>query len=318
VRIVSLLPAATEIVAALGLAESLVGVSHECNYPPEVNRKPRVTRCEIYGKGLGSAAVDSWVNETLASKKALYTIDEPLLSRLRPDVIVTQQLCDVCAIDYASVVTLASSLPRKPQIVNLSPAALADIFDDIRRVAAALQVSPGGEALVASLVERLNAVKSRVSQASSRPRCVHMEWIDPPFCAGHWNPELVEIAGGVDPVGRKGAPSVQVAWERIVEAQPEILLLACCGYEVERTLADVRILQNYPLWDSLPAVRNDRVYAVNGSAYFSRPGPRVISSLEILAQIIHPELFPTRFPRGEVAKVKAREQTFPEGEVLPG
>ena len=317
-RVVSLLPAATEIVAALGLAESLVGVSHECNYPPEVNRKPRVTRCEIYGKGLSSAAVDSWVNETLVSKKPLYTIDEPLLTRLQPDIIVTQQLCDVCAVDYASVVRIASSLPRKPEIVNLSPAALADIFNDIRRVAAALHVAPRGEALVASLLGRLDAVKSRVSLASSRPRCVQIEWIDPPFCAGHWNPELVEIAGGVDPVGRKGAPSVQIAWERIAEVQPEILVLACCGYEVERTLADVRILQTYPFWDALPAVRNDRVYAVNGSAYFSRPGPRIISSLEILAQIIHPELFRSRFPHRDVAKVKIRGRTAPNGELLAG
>jgi len=318
VRIVSLLPAATEIVAALGFSESLVGVSHECNYPPEVSRKPRVTRCEIYGKGLSSAAVDSWVNTTLASKKPLYTIDEPLLRRLQPDVIVTQQLCDVCAIDYASVAAIARSLPNRPDIVNLAPTTLADIFDDIRRVADALHAALRAEALIASLMQRLEAVKHGASAASSRPRCVQMEWVEPPFCAGHWNPELVEIAGGVDPVGRKGAPSVQIAWERIVEAQPEILVLACCGYEVERTIADVRILQAYPSWESLPAVRHGRVYAVNGCAYFSRPGPRVISSLEILAQIIHPESFPARFPRGDVAKVEARAPAFPQGEVLPG
>jgi iron complex transport system substrate-binding protein len=303
-RVVSLLPAATEIVAALGLTESLVAVSHECNYPPEVNDKPRVTQCEIYGKGLPSAEVDRWVNKMLASKGALYTIDESVLRSLDPDVIVTQQLCDVCAIDYASVVGVANSLPKKPKIVNLSPSSLADVFDDIRRVAAALGVPERGEALVASLVNRVKAVKSRASGARSRPRCIHMEWIDPPFCGGHWNPELVEIAGGVDPIGRKGAPSIQVPWSRIVEAEPEILVLACCGYEVERTLADIRILQTYPNWDALPAVRSNRVYAVNGSAYFSRPGPRIVSSLEILAQIIHPQLFSGYFPRREVVKTE--------------
>ncbi len=303
-RVVSLLPAATEIVAALGLTESLVAVSHECNYPPEVNDKPRVTRCEIYGKELPSAEVDRWVNQTLGSKGTLYTIDEPVLRSLDPDVIVTQQLCDVCAIDYASVVGIANSLPKKPKLVNLSPSSLADIFDDIHRVAAALGVPERGEILVASLVSRVEAIRSRVACAKSRPRCIHMEWIDPPFCGGHWNPELVEIAGGVDPIGRKGTPSVQVPWSRIVEAEPEILVLACCGYDVERTLADVQILETYPFWESLPAVRSNRVYAVNGSAYFSRPGPRVVSSLEILAEIIHPQLFTGCLPRREVIKVE--------------
>ncbi len=304
-RVVSLLPAATEIVAALGFAESLVGVSHECDYPPEVNTRPRVTHCEIYGKGLPSAEVDHWVNETLSSSGALYTIDEPLLRRLEPDVIVTQQLCDVCAIDYGSVVAIANSLPKKPKIVNLSPSSLADIIDDIRRVAAALGAPERGETLVTSLVNRIEAVKLRASGALSRPRCFHMEWIDPPFCGGHWNPELVEIAGGVDPLGRKGQPSVQTSWARIVEAQPEILVLACCGYDVERILADVRILQTYPHWDALPAIRRNQVYAVNGSAYFSRPGPRVVDSLEILAEIIHPGLFAGYFPKRGIVKVES-------------
>ncbi len=303
-RVVSLLPAATEIVAALGLSDSLVGVSHECDYPPEVNEKPRVTRCEIHGKGLPSAEVDRWVNARLSSKGTLYTIDEPLLRRLEPDVIVTQQLCDVCAIDYASVVATANSLPRKPQIVNLSPSSLADIFDDIRRVAAALGVAARGDALVDSLARRVEAVRSRASGALSRFRCVHLEWIDPPFCGGHWNPELIEIAGGIDPVGRKGAPSVRIPWSRIVDARPEILILACCGYEVERIVADARILQTYPSWRSLPAVRSGRVYAVNGSAYFSRPGPRVVSSLELLAHIIHPRLFAGYFPEQEFVRVE--------------
>jgi iron complex transport system substrate-binding protein len=303
-RVVSLLPAATEIVAALGFAESLVGVSHECDWPPEVNGKPRVTHCEIYGKGLPSDEVDRWVNEALASKGTLYTIDEPLLRRLQPDVIVTQQLCDVCAIDYASVIAIANALPRKPQIVNLSPTSLADIFDDIRRVAAALAAPERGAALVASLARRVEAVRSRAAAARSRPRCIHMEWIAPPFCGGHWNPELVDLAGGVDPVGRKGAPSTRISWEHIVAARPEVLVLACCGYDVDRTLADVGILRAYPSWESLPAVRDGRVYAVNGSAYFSRPGPRVVDSLEILAEIVHPELFPRRLRGREIVEVK--------------
>lgn len=301
-RIVSLLPAATEIVAALGLTDSLVGVSHECDYPPEVNGKPRVTHCEIHGKGLSSTAVDQWVNQALSSKRALYTIDTTLLRELEPDVIVTQQLCDVCAIDYASVVTIANSLPKKPKIVNLSPSSLTDIFSDIRRVAEALGVAERAQTVVESLAKRVDAVKLSAARAKSKPRCFVMEWIDPPFCAGHWNPELVELAGGVDPLGKKWVPSTRISWEQISVAQPEVVVLACCGYEVERAKLDLQILESNPLWASLSAVHHKRVYVVNGSAYFSRPGPRVVDSLEILAEIIHPHIFAGRFPKREVFK----------------
>lgn len=304
-RVVSLLPAATEIVAALGFGDSLVGVSHECDYPAEVNGKPRVTHCEVYGKGLPSAEVDRWVSQALSSNGTLYTIDEPLLRSLEPDVIVTQQLCDVCAIDYRSVLAIAHSLPSEPKLVSLSPASFADVMDDIRRVAAALGAPERGEALVASLEERVEAVHARASRAASRPRCVQVEWIDPLYCSGHWNPELVEIAGGTDPLGRRGKPSVRTAWEKFVEARPEILVLACCGYEIERTLADVRILRSRPSWEALPAVRENRVYAVNGCAYFSRPGPRLVDSLEILAEIIHPEIFPCRFGDRGIVEVRS-------------
>lgn len=303
-RIVSLLPAATEIVAALGFADSLVGVSHECNYPPEVNGRPRVTHCEVYGKGLPSAEVDRWVSGELSSNGTLYTIDEPLLRRLAPDVIITQQLCDVCAIDYRTISAIAHSLPGKPQLVSLSPSSFADVLDDIRRVAAALGAPERGDALVESLERRVEAVHAKASRAQSRPRCVQLEWIDPLYCSGHWSPELVEIAGGVDPLGLKGKPSVRTAWDKLVEAAPDILVLACCGYEIERTLADLRILQSRRAWGSLPAVREDRVYAVNGCAYFSRPGPRLVDSLEIMAEIIHPEIFPRRSAASDLVRVE--------------
>jgi iron complex transport system substrate-binding protein len=304
-RIVSLLPAATEIVAALGFADSLVGVSHECNYPAEVNRLPRVSHCEVYGKGLPSAEVNRWVSGALSSNGTLYTIDEPLLRSLAPDVIVTQQLCDVCAIDYRTISAIAQSLPGKPQLLSLSPSSFADVLDDVRRVAAALGAPERGDALVESLERRVDAVHARASRAASRPRCVQLEWIDPLYCSGHWSPELVEIAGGVDPLGLKGKPSVRTAWEKLVDARPDILVLACCGYEIERTLADLRILQSRSEWESLPAVREGRVYAVNGCAYFSRPGPRLVDSLEIMAEIIHPEIFPRRSAQNDLIRVEA-------------
>jgi iron complex transport system substrate-binding protein len=303
VRIVSLLPAATEIVAALGLTDSLVGISHECDYPPEVNGMPRVTHCEVYGKGLLSAAVDQWVNQTLSANSALYTVDTDLLRELEPDVIVTQQLCDVCAIDYASVVTIANSLSKKPKIVNLGPTSLSDIFSDIRCVGDALGVVERAKAVVDVLAGRVDAVKRAASKAASRPPCFLMEWIDPPFCAGHWNPELIELAGGVDPLGKKWIPSTRISWERISGAKPEVVVLSCCGYDVARTRSDLPILEGNSAWASLPAVRDHRVYVVNGSAYFSRPGPRVVDSLEILAEIIHPEIFAGCFPGREVVRM---------------
>ncbi|HET6386724.1 MAG TPA: cobalamin-binding protein [Armatimonadota bacterium] len=295
-RIVSLLPAATEIVGALGLASELVGVSHECNFPPEVNRLPRVTRCEIHDSGLSSAAIDRWVSEQLAKSGTLYTMDEDLLRRLQPDVILTQRLCDVCAVGYDSVLSLASTLPGPPRVVNLAPSCLNDIFEDIQRVAGALNEPAKGERLVDALKARVDRVKTIAERADSRPLCFLMEWIDPPFCSGHWVPELVEIAGGVDPLGRKGLDSLRIPWATICATAPDIIVLACCGYTIERTVQDLPILRSQPGWNELPAVRTGRVYGVDGSAYFSRPGPRVVDGLEILASLIHPELFSGAFP----------------------
>jgi iron complex transport system substrate-binding protein len=296
-RIVSLLPAATEIAAALGLTESLVGVSHECDYPLEVRELPRVTHCEIHGGGLPSGAIDRWVSETLSRTGTLYTMDEPLLRRLRPDLILTQRLCDVCAVGYDSVSAFAATLPGPPRVVNLEPLTLSDVFDDVRRVAAAAGVPERAEAVVASLVERVERVRARAAPAR-RPRCVLLEWIEPPFACGHWNAELVEIAGGTEPIGWKGRPARRVGWQDVLRAEPEVLVLACCGFDLRRTLQEVPLLRA-----ALPAQRACSVYAVDGSDYFSRPGPRVVDSLEILAEILHPELFAGCFPRRAVVRI---------------
>ena len=290
-RIVSLLPSATEILFALGLDREIVGVSHECDFPPGANAKPRATHCPIHESTLPSAEIDRWVSESLRRSGTLYTIDEALLRRLEPDVLVTQRLCDVCAVGYASVQAFTATLPRPPRVVDLDPSSLADIMQDVRTVADALGVRERGDALVAGLRARIEAVRARAADAARR-RCVVLEWIDPPFRSGHWTPELVEIAGGVEPLGRKGEDAARVSWEDVRAASPELLVLACCGYRVERTLADVPILRRQAGWDDLPAVRAGEVYAVDGSAYLSRPGPRIVDSLELLAGILHPERFP--------------------------
>jgi iron complex transport system substrate-binding protein len=290
-RIVSLLPAATEIAAELGLMDQVVGVSHECDFPSEANARPRVTHCPVHNAGLTSREVDTWVRRALRENGTIYVIDESLLRELRPDVIVTQKLCDVCAVGYGTVARLAQTLPGPPRLVSLEPSSLSDIFDDIRRVATACNVAAVAKEVVARLSERVESVRRRASQLPS-PRCFLMEWVDPPFCSGHWGPELVEIAGGNDPLGRKHQPSVQVEWQEVIDARPEIIVLALCGYNVDRARQDYEVLRRFPDFDSLPAARDNKIYIVDGSALFARPGPRIVESLELLAGILHPKQFP--------------------------
>jgi iron complex transport system substrate-binding protein len=291
-RIVSLVPAGTEIAAALGLIDHVVGVSHECDFPQEANTRPRVTGCLIHNAGLTSADIDQRVRGALREHGTIYTIDEPLLRELRPHVILTQKLCDVCAVGYGTVAHLASTLPGAPQVVNLAPSSLSDIFSDIIRVGTACGARERGRKVVEELSQRVDAVRERAARVSRRPRCFVMEWVDPPFCSGHWGPELVEIAGGQDSLGRKHQPSAQIKWEAVIEAQPEIIVLALCGYGAERARQDYELLKKFPRFDSLPAAQDGRMHLVDANAYFSRPGPRIVDSLEILAGIIHPQQFP--------------------------
>ena len=296
-RIVSLLPAATEIAGALGLMDNVVGVSHECDFPEEANARPRVTHCPVHKSGLSSREVDDWVRTSLRENGTIYTIDETLLRELRPDVILTQKLCDVCAVGYGTVARLAATLPGPPEVVNLEPSSLSDIFDDIRRVAKTCGVMDGADKVVAELSARLETVRQRTARIPERPRCFLMEWVDPPFCSGHWGPELVEIAGGHDPLGRKHQPSVQIKWEAVLQARPEVIVLALCGYDIDRARRDYELLRKFPGFDSLPAAQNNRIHIVDASAYFARPGPRIVDSLELLAGILYPEEFPEFSPR---------------------
>jgi iron complex transport system substrate-binding protein len=298
IRIVSLLPAATEIAAVLGLMEQVVGVSHECDFPEEATARPRITHCPVHNAELASAEVDQWVRRALRDKGTIYTIDEPLLHELRPDVILTQKLCDVCAVGYGTVARLAETLPGPPKVVNLEPTSLSDIFDDIRRVAEACGVAEHAHGVIAAFSERVEAVRRRADRISHRPHCFLMEWVDPPFCSGHWGPELVDIAGGRDSLGRRNRPSAQVDWRQVIDACPEIIVLALCGYHINRARRDYELLKAFPDFESLRAVRSGEIYVVNASAYFARPGPRIGDSLEILAGILHPQEFPEFVSRG--------------------
>ena len=213
-------------------------------------------------------------------------------------MILTQKLCDVCAVGYGTVARLAETLSGPPRVINLEPSSLSDIFDDIRLVAEVCGVPDRANKVITQLSDRIKAVRSRANRIAHRPRCFLMEWVDPPFCSGHWGPELVEIAGGYDPLGRKQQPSVQIEWQQVLDARPEFIVLALCGYGINRARSDYEILRRFPDFDSLPAARQGQIYLVDASAYFARPGPRIVDSAEILAGILHPEEFPEFVSRG--------------------
>jgi iron complex transport system substrate-binding protein len=301
-RTVSMLPAATEIVGALGLMDQLVAVSHECDHPGEANRRPRITQCEIHGKGLPSAAIDQWVSERLRSGGSLYTLDEPKLRELAPDLILTQRLCDVCAPAYGSVAALAATLPSKPRVLNLEPKNLRDILRGVQDVADAMGRPERGILARRGLERRIAEVAERVRRLP-RPTTFLMEWADPIYNSGHWNPELMALAGGAPVLSPAGEYSIRIPWEDLRAADPQVLVVACCGHGVERTRKDVPVLEALPGWKDLRAVRDRRVHLTDGSAYFSRPGPRIVDSLEMLATMIHPEVCRWAYPERGVISV---------------
>jgi iron complex transport system substrate-binding protein len=286
-RICSLLPAATEIAFALGLGDAVVGVTHECDYPPQAKKKPVVVTSVIDAARMTSGEIDRKVGEALQTGKGLYSIDEAAFIDSAPDLILTQGLCDVCALDYNEVVKAAAKLSRQPAILSLNPHGLADMLDDIRRVGVATERLIAAAALVQDLQRRIDRVAH--ARPAHRPRVVCLEWYEPLYAAGHWAPEMVELAGGEDMLGRQGEPSSKVEWRAVVAARPEVILLMPCGFDVRRTVKEATSLREREGWNDLPAVRTGKVFAVNGNAYFSRPGPRLIDGLEILAQLIRPE-----------------------------
>ncbi len=292
-RLVSLLPSATEIICALGLQEHLVGVSHECDYPLAVAALPAVTHTTI-PKGLDSRAIDEKVHELLKTDAALYHLNEDVLARLRPSHIVTQALCDVCAVSASEVETVARRLPGNPRVINLEPMSLQQVFDTFTLIGVTTGREKEAAKAVKSLQARVDAVLLRSAGIAqgAKPRVAMLEWIDPLFNAGHWTPELVAMAGGIDCLGNLNRPSVQVSAAALSEARPDVLFIAPCGFDESRTEQDLPMLERLPGWGDLSCVRSSRVYYTDGNAFFSRAGPRLVESLEILAHALHPELHP--------------------------
>jgi iron complex transport system substrate-binding protein len=287
VRIVSLVPHATELLFALGLDEQIVGVTHECDHPPAALTRRRITR-DVLPAGLTAAEIDAAVRERTLEGEAIYALDREGLAALAPDLIVTQALCPVCAVSYEEVAEIARDLPSRPRVIALDPGTLGETLADVRTVAEATGRRAQGEELARRTAARIEGVRLALGDPPPpRPRVAALEWLDPVFVAGHWTPELIELAGGEDVLGLPGRPSQTVTWETVAAARPEIVIVMPCGYDAARAHAEATTYG-----EELAQLNAERVVAVNASAYFSRPGPRLIDGLELLAHIFHPERSP--------------------------
>jgi iron complex transport system substrate-binding protein len=291
VRICSLLPSATEIVCALGLRDDLVAITHECDYPPEIAGLPPVTSNAVDSAGMSSAEIDAAIRQALVNLSTIYHLDRNRLCELRPDLILTQELCEVCAVSFERVEEAAHALCPGAKVLSLEPHSLHGILESINQVASAAGAESGAAKLLAGLRSRIQSVEFVVHRSITRPRILTVEWLDPLFVGGHWVPEMVEIAGGQDVLGKPGGRSRRVTWAEAAEAAPEIVILMPCGFDLDRTVTEFSLLDLPQEWRSLPAVRDRKVYAVDGSAYFNRPGPRTVDGVEILARILHPGRF---------------------------
>lgn len=295
-RIVSLISSATEILFLLGLGKRVVGVSHECDFPAApLARLPRLTR-SLIESAAASRTIDDQVRELSINQLALYTIDVEQLARLKPDLIITQAQCDVCAVRYEDVAAAVRDTPalHGAEIMALNPVSIRDVFDDIRQIAAATGAEEMAESVLADLTSRLAVIRQRLAEASrvEIPRVACLEWIEPPMLAANWTPELVQMAGGEPGLTVAGRHSTYANWQQIVDFDPEVVVIMPCGFDLERAIAEAQVLSTFAHWSELSAVRGSRVFAVDGNAYFNRSGPRLVDSVEILAHLFHPDLVP--------------------------
>jgi len=285
-RIVSLLPSATEIICAIGLEDWLVGISHECDYPPSVRSKPKLIRPRV-DPHAAPEEIDRQVRELIGRGESIYSVDADLLLSLDPDLILTQDLCHVCAASPDDLASALSRAPRQPRVLSLNPQTLRDIWNDIRLVGDATGRRDRADDVVRSLEERVARVAARTAQrAAPRPRVACLEWLSPLYCGGHWVPEMVEIAGGLDVIGRAGQPSFSFPLEQLIAANPDAVVIMPCGYNAERASQELSGMKFPEGWSNLPAVRNKRIYAVDANSYFSRPGPRLADGVERLSNLL--------------------------------
>jgi iron complex transport system substrate-binding protein len=297
-RIISLVPSATEMLFALGLGEDIVGVTHECDYPPGALSLPKVTR-DVLPTGLSAAEIDAAVKERTLAGESIYQLDADALHELEPDLIVTQALCSVCAVSYDDVRAIADEIDTQPIVVSLDPHTVGEVLGDARTLAQATDTKDAAVDLVREASARIDRVRLLTRTARRRPRVVALEWLDPPFAAGHWTPQLIEFAGGDDMLGLPGENSAQTTWEEVAAVEPDVVIVMPCGYDAEIAHREAEMHR-----DQLAAVGAGEVIAVDASAYYSRPGPRIIDGLELLAHILHPELVPNPGPPARALTVE--------------
>jgi iron complex transport system substrate-binding protein len=268
---------------ALGVGERVVGVTHECDFPPAAAELPHLT-ATVLPDGLSAGEIDTAVKEVVGEGRALYTLDEERLAELAPDLIVTQAICEVCAVSYEDVVEVAARLPAPPRVIQQDPSSLGEVLEDVTHLGRAVGIPEQARKLRAELDGRLGAVREAVGGAE-RPRVLALEWLDPPFVGGHWIPEMIEIAGGTDIAGPRGEKSPQVSWDALAEARPEVVVVMPCGWSLEDSLAQAREHR-----DRIAALGAERVFAVDAASTYSRPGPRLVDGVELLAHLLHPDL----------------------------
>ena len=302
-RICSLLPSATETLFELGAGGSVLGVTFECDYPPEARRKRVIVRTRLRHSE-NPAEIDRQVNEFVARGESLYEVDIEALQALQPDLIITQDLCHVCAASPGDLASALAETERKPEILSLRPQSLADVWTDIQTIGTTIGRASQARELVGKLEGRVAAVAQAGVHSPTRPRVACIEWLDPPFAAGHWVPEMVDCAGGMDVLGNAAIPSCRTTWADVLKANPEVIVIMPCGYGLEEVVKQFNLMIRPEGWESLHAVRDGRVYAVDASGYFSRPGPRLAGGVEILAGILHPETAPAAPPPASSAKLE--------------
>jgi iron complex transport system substrate-binding protein len=283
-RIASLVPSATEMLFALGLGDSVVGVTHECDYPDEAAERPHLTR-SVIPPGLSAAEIDREVRDRTAAGAAIYELDDEELRELEPDLIVTQAVCEVCAVSFDDVAAVAASMDPAPEVLSLDPTTLGEVIADIRRLGVAAHAEEESEELIAALGDRLDGVAGAVADADEQPTVLALEWLDPAYIGGHWVPQMIEHAGGIDLLGFGGEKSRVASWEEIAASRPRVVVAMPCGYGADRAAAEA-----YQHADRIAALGAGRVVAVDASSYFSRPGPRLVDGVELLAHVLHPSL----------------------------
>lgn len=311
-RICSFLPSTTEIVCSLGLGDSLVGITSECDYPPEVRSKPVIIKSSVDSNNTASEKIDQFVSEKAKEGKSIYLVDIDELKQADPDIIFTQNLCEVCAVSGDEVMEATDVLSKKPEIVPISPSTVKDVLDSILEIGRATETRDNAVSIVDSLEKRIDYTRERLANERDRPRVFCLEWLQPPFVAGHWVPEMVDIAGGINGLSNKGDVSKRVSWEEVLEFAPNYTLVMPCGFTIDRTLNEIDKAVSAEQWHQLPSSRNGHTYIVDANSYFSRPSPRIVDGIEIISGLLHPHIFKKDFPAEAVLNLRNyfRMQSF--------